>query len=87
MTNNASFINEALQYVYKKQLAEADVMIVNKIDLLNAEELSAIQTIIKDEYNDKVILYQNSTDKHYINAWLKTLENFKQPELRSLPAN
>ena len=83
MTNNASFINEALQYVYKKQLAEADFMIVNKIDLLNAEELSAIQTIIKDEYNDKVILYQNSTDKHYINAWLKTLEKFKQPELRS----
>ena len=79
MTNNASFINEEVQYVYKQQLAEADLMIVNKIDLLNAEELSGIKIIIEQEYSEKVILYQNSTDMNHINAWLEKLEKIKQP--------
>ncbi|HTE27703.1 GTP-binding protein [Flavitalea sp.] len=82
MTNNTSFVSEEVQYVYKQQLAEADIMIVNKIDLLNAEELSGIQIIIEQEYREKLILYQNSTDKRHINTWLIKLESFRQPALR-----
>jgi Ni2+-binding GTPase involved in maturation of urease and hydrogenase len=83
MTNNASFISEEVQYVYKLQLAEADILIVNKIDLINNEDLSNIQAIIEDEYSDKEILFQNSINQQHIDAWIKKLESFNQRALRS----
>jgi G3E family GTPase len=78
MTNSASFVSEDLQYVYKKQLAEADILVVNKIDLLDKEDLSRIQAIMGEEHSDKLILYQTSTDKTDIEAWLNNQEKFRQ---------
>ena len=45
MTNNASFVSEEVQYVYKQQLAEADILIVNKIDLINKKQLTEIKKL------------------------------------------
>jgi G3E family GTPase len=82
ITNNASFISEDVHYVFKKQLAEADILVVNKVDSLSEEELDHIKAILEKDYNDKSISYQNSLDTNHINIWLNNLENFRQPMAR-----
>src|SRR6186997_1803348 len=37
-----NFISVNVQYIYKKQLEEADVLVINKIDLLSSNEITAI---------------------------------------------
>ena len=73
---NASFVNENVQYIFKKQLEEADILIINKKDLLNENELSELTLFIINDLKNKTILYQDSNNKEDISNWLKQLENF-----------
>jgi G3E family GTPase len=66
------FFND-VNYIYQKQLEEADVIIVNKIDLLKAEELLPAKQIIEAEYRGKKILYQNSLLEDSIQQWLSVV--------------
>lgn len=77
MSGKASFIDENVRYIYKKQLVEADILIVNKIDLLSDDELKNIKSQIEQEYPEKIILYQNSLDENSIRTWLLTLSRFE----------
>jgi len=79
----ASFINENVRYIYKKQLEEADVLVINKIDLLTEEQISIIEKTLILEYTSKIILYQDSHDEDSIRKWIETLNEFHQPSQRS----
>src|SRR6185312_8958899 len=39
----SSFSNDSVRYIFKKQMEEADILILNKADLLNAKQLDEIQ--------------------------------------------
>ena len=43
ITGNASFLYEYVRYIYKKQLEEADLLIINKVDLLDEAELKTVK--------------------------------------------
>jgi Ni2+-binding GTPase involved in maturation of urease and hydrogenase len=73
---NASFVNENIQYIFRKQLEEADILIINKKDLLNEVELNELKLFIENELKNKTILYQDSNNVEDIANWLKHLENF-----------
>lgn len=73
---NASFISGNIQYIYKKQLEEADILIINKKDLLNENELSQLKLFIENDLQNKTISYQNSNNAEDIATWLKQLETF-----------
>ncbi|MBS1608456.1 MAG: hypothetical protein JSS70_06805 [Bacteroidetes bacterium] len=72
----ASFINEPVRYIYQKQLEEADVLIINKTDLLSSAELNELRQVIHESYPSGTILYQDSLNRMDIINWLDTINGY-----------
>lgn len=70
------------KYIWEQHFKEAEILIVNKIDLLTIEELEILKTLIQTFYNSKTIIFQNSIDKDSIKSWLEIISNpwIKQEE-------
>jgi len=68
------FISNDIQYIYKKQLEETDILIVNKSDLLSNAERQKIKTILSEEYPRKNILFQDSRNESSIENWLELVD-------------
>lgn len=79
----ASFIDESVRYIFRKQLEEADVLIINKRDLLNGEQEELIKKILAVELTGKEIIFQNSADEADIGQWIATLEEHSVPASRN----
>ena len=62
-------------YIWEKQIEEAEILIINKIDLLSKSELEMLKLLTKDSYPSKRILYQNSLDNDSINKWIETVND------------
>jgi Ni2+-binding GTPase involved in maturation of urease and hydrogenase len=77
ISGDSCFLDETVQYIYKKQLEEADILVVNKIDLLDDLQLQNIKYVIEADYPGKIILYQNSLNDENIRRWLKISGDFK----------
>src|SRR5882672_3988644 len=50
ITGTSSFIDDSVRYIFKKQMEEADLLILNKTDLVTEAELAVVQQVIKEEY-------------------------------------
>jgi Ni2+-binding GTPase involved in maturation of urease and hydrogenase len=70
----ASFLEESVRYIYKKQLEEADLVILNKVDLITKQQLAVADDVLRNEYPGKTIVYQNSFRRDDIVAWLDLLD-------------
>ncbi len=81
--NGKSVLENAVQYIYRKQLEEADIIIVNKIDLLDENELTAVKELMNTSYPGKKIIYQNSYNENDIHQWIDLLHNFPVPAHRN----
>ena len=80
-----TFAEDSVRYIYKKQLEEADILVLNKIDLVTSKDLQVLNEIIGAEYPGKIILYQNSLDESDIAQWIQKLYSFlHQGQRRSL---
>jgi len=79
----ASFRDDSVRYLYKKQLEEADVLILNKSDLISSDELDHVYKTVLSEYSTKVILHQNSLDTNDISAWLNCIHGFSNESGRA----
>ena len=73
LQQNSSF-DESVRYIYFKQLEEAEVIVISKIDLMDDNSLDDMKRLI-DKYSDKITLYQNSFDTTDVRRWLKVLDN------------
>jgi Ni2+-binding GTPase involved in maturation of urease and hydrogenase len=82
LQNDRNLFFDNVNYVYEKQLEEADVIVVNKIDLLNEQQLEHAKQLIGGAYEGKVILYQNSLSPQSIEQWLAACAGFEDPSLR-----
>lgn len=71
----ASSFDESVRYIYFKQLEEAEVIVVSKIDLVDGESLQAIKQLVDRKYGNKILLYQNSFDATDIWQWIHELNN------------
>jgi Ni2+-binding GTPase involved in maturation of urease and hydrogenase len=69
--------DESVRYIYLKQLEEAGIIVINKIDLADGKQLAAFKDIMQEGYGDKVLLYQDSLNKDSIQQWLNVLDNYK----------
>jgi Ni2+-binding GTPase involved in maturation of urease and hydrogenase len=77
----STFAEESVRYIYKKQLEEADILVLNKIDLVTSQR-KTVDAILQTEYPDKIILHQNSFDEHDVSRWIEKIYAFTSGERR-----
>jgi G3E family GTPase len=61
-------------YIFDKQLEEAGLIIVNKIDLLNSAAREALAVQVHERFPSKRVLLQNTLDENDIARWVDTLQ-------------
>lgn len=76
--------NNEVQYIYQKQLEEAPVIVVSKIDLVTADELDKVKRFLQSKYPYKKIICINGTEAKGIHTWLTATDNLSNISLSSL---
>lgn len=85
LKENKCVFDEDVKYIYYKQLQEAGIIVVSKTDVISKTQLKELKKIMRENYKDKVVHYQNSFDTNNIEKWLELLNNFKtETALQSL---
>jgi len=77
MLQGAPLFVDSVSYVYKKQIEEADVLVVNKMDSITEAELEKMKLLVERKYPNKMALFQNSLDELSIKKWMTALADFK----------
>ena len=80
MEGRTLFTDESIRYIYKKQLEEADVLVINKTDLITSLQLEHVDKVIKLENPGKVVIHQNSLED--VSTWLASIDQFSAPVSR-----
>lgn len=73
VSGNQTTFDETVTYIYHKQLEEAGILVINKIDLISNSELIRVKQLVEEKYKNKILLYQNSQNEDSIAQWLNTL--------------
>jgi G3E family GTPase len=84
INGTSAFIDDEVQYIYKKQMEEADILILNKVDLLNEQEFEEVNSFMQQEYKGKKILLQNSFNEKDVELWLSSIEQAVPAQRTSL---
>ncbi|MAG58625.1 MAG: cobalamin biosynthesis protein P47K [Planctomycetes bacterium] len=63
--------SEKVIYVYEKQLEEADVIVVNKIDLLDDGERAALVAALEKRFPDADVLLVSARNGEGLDAWFE----------------
>ncbi len=84
LEGNARLFEASVNYIYFKQLEEAGIIVVNKIDLVNPGELEKLKLTMTEKYGNKIVLYQDSFEEGSIRKWLKVLNEY--PSTTVLPS-
>ena len=56
-------------YIYKKQLEEAGVIVINKTDLVSAEELQELSDVLEKDYPNAKVIRVASRHGHNLPTW------------------
>lgn len=81
LEGRSSFASEHIRYIYKKQLEEAGLLIVNKSDLLTPNEVENIRALLGSEYPGKRLLFQDSNNKESLSHWVDFIKNNTSSEI------
>ena len=71
-TGNA--FSPKVAYIYNKQLEEADLIVVNKLDTLDPERLAALVTALSKRFPDAQVLTISARDGTNVAEWLAALQ-------------
>jgi G3E family GTPase len=71
---NKQLFNDEVRYIYQKQLEEAQIIVVSKIDLITEETHAAVQQFLQAEYPGKQIIFINGTDAASLIQWLNVIQ-------------
>ena len=75
LEGRSSFASEHIRYIYKKQLEEAGILVVNKSDSLIPNEVEHIRDALESEYPGKKLLFQDSRNEESIRQWVNLIKN------------
>jgi len=84
LQNNSSLFDKSVRYIYHKQLEEASIIIINKIDLLSIEDAARLRELIKQQFNGRRLRYQNSTAPGCVREYLELLNDSPYQNQNSL---
>ncbi|MGH2643375.1 MAG: GTP-binding protein, partial [Chitinophagaceae bacterium] len=68
--------DDDVNYIYEKQLEEADLLVINKKDLLDDLQLQSLKKKVNKAFSHKKTVFQNSLKENDIEQWLNMLDNF-----------
>jgi hypothetical protein len=77
LTKGASF-SEKVVYIYRKQLEEADIIVINKTDLLSPAQLEELRAAFAKEFPKAELLSVSARDGQGLDAWFSRLETGEQ---------
>jgi G3E family GTPase len=84
MDGRASFLSESVRYIFFKQIEEADVIILSKVDCISETLVNKVLQLINEQYPNKQLLIQNTFDPADIERWMDTCLNFNSNARHSL---
>jgi G3E family GTPase len=70
---------ENVEYIYGKQLEEADIIILNKIDLLSTDEQTRIEGALRRQFPRSQVMSLSAKDGTGVDAWLDTVMGDQEP--------
>jgi Ni2+-binding GTPase involved in maturation of urease and hydrogenase len=76
--------SEKVLYIYRKQLEEADIIVINKCDLLSEEQLRALHTRLALEFPAAGILEISAREGTGLEAWFQQITTGKLPGRASM---
>lgn len=62
-----------VSYIYGKQLEEADILVINKIDLLSGERLQTLRTALAERFPNAKVMAISARDEIGIDDWLAAI--------------
>ena len=62
-------------YIYKKQLEEADLLVINKLDLLNPERAEQLRIALAMQFPHAEILTVSAREGTDLDRWFSKLEH------------
>ena len=65
-------------YIYKKQIQDADLVVINKCDLLDAARVEALRLAIAARYPGKEIVVASARDEINLDAWFARITGSEQ---------
>lgn len=71
--------SDSVIYIFEKQLEEAELIIINKADLLEEIDTSEIIDLAQTRFPDKSFRLQNSLESSQVAEWLELLESSQAP--------
>ncbi len=75
LENNPLPFSLETKYIWEKQIEEAEVLVINKVDLLSAYELERLKMLTKDLFPLKQLVFQNSMDDISLRNWIDIISN------------
>jgi G3E family GTPase len=76
--------SDPITYIFKKQIEESDLLIINKIDLLQTHELLQLHKLTEDQFDGKMVIFQDSLNQNNIQKWVDTLDSRSTQRMESL---
>ena len=73
LKETATNFPEEVAYLFHKQLEEADLIVLNKIDLLEKSEIARLKAALKKDFPEKQIITVSAKDGTNIEEWLDVL--------------
>jgi predicted nucleic acid-binding protein len=67
-----------VRYIYRKQIEEADLVVISKSDLLSTAQLESLRQAITGEYPEKDVLAVSVRDESNLDAWFTRLTSETQ---------
>ncbi len=61
-------------YIYLKQLEEADLLVINKTDLLSSEKLRSLEAVLKERFPKARVLRMSARSGEGLEAWLGEID-------------
>ncbi|MDR2821047.1 MAG: hypothetical protein LBB60_11030 [Desulfovibrio sp.] len=71
--DSVSRLHESAAYIARKQMEEADILLVNKKDALSAEDTETVLRLLKKEYPQARVLSISALNGDGVEDWLETL--------------
>ncbi len=79
--------SEKVLYIYRKQLEEADLIVIGKADLLSPERLEALRAAIAAAYPQAEVLAASARSGDGVGAWFERLTRGEQSRRATMPVD